>query len=33
MGAEARLYVESGRGATEASARLVVGLLGEKPAT
>jgi 3-deoxy-D-manno-octulosonic-acid transferase len=33
MGAEARLYVESGRGATEASARLVVGLLREKPAT
>jgi 3-deoxy-D-manno-octulosonic-acid transferase len=33
MGAEARLYVESGRGATEASAHLVVGLLGEKPAT
>ena len=33
MGAEARLYVESGRGATEASARLLVGLLGEKPAT
>ena len=27
MGAEARRYVESGRGATEASARLVLDLL------
>jgi 3-deoxy-D-manno-octulosonic-acid transferase len=29
MGAEARLYVEGGRGATEASARLVLDLLGK----
>ena len=32
MGGEARSYVESGRGATEASARLVMGLLSGKPA-
>ena len=32
MGGEARSYVESGRGATEASARLVTGLLSGKPA-
>ena len=32
MGAEARRYVESGRGATEASALLVLGLLSGKPA-
>ena len=31
MGGEARRYVESGRGATEASARLVMALLSEKP--
>jgi len=33
MGAGARLYVESGRGATAASAHLVVGLLGDEPST
>jgi 3-deoxy-D-manno-octulosonic-acid transferase len=33
MGAEARLYVESGRGATASSAQLVVSLLGDEPAT
>jgi 3-deoxy-D-manno-octulosonic-acid transferase len=32
MGAGARLYVESGRGATEASARLVLDLLDGSPA-
>ncbi len=32
MGAEARRYVESGKGATEASARLILDLLGGDPA-